>query len=57
MSEEDLKMMKEYFAKLRRECNTPEKATAQLQSEGILDENGELAPMYRPPVEGEAGWQ
>ena len=51
MSEEDLKMITDYIEKLRVECNTPEKAIAQLQSEGLLDENGELPERYRVPAE------
>jgi hypothetical protein len=54
MSPEDLKMMIEYFDKLRIECNTPEKARAQLQLEGILDENGEYTERYRMPDEAAA---
>lgn len=46
MSEADLKMLKDHFEHLRLECDTPEKAAAQLQSEGLLDENGHTAPRY-----------
>ncbi len=50
-------MLIEEFARLRRECNTKEKAIAQLQSEGLLDENGETAAMYRVPAGEEHLWQ
>jgi hypothetical protein len=57
LTEADLKMLIEEFARLRRECNTKEKAIAQLQSEGLLDENGETAAMYRVPAGEEHLWQ
>lgn len=57
MSESDLKMLKAHFEWLRQECNTREKAIAQLQREGLLDENGHTAAAYREPLAGEAGWQ
>jgi hypothetical protein len=47
MNEEDLKMLAEHFERLLIECDTPEKAIAQLQKEGLLDENGEIAAPYR----------
>ena len=47
MSEEDLKRLEARFERLRIECDTPEKAIAQLQKEGLLDENGEIAAPYR----------
>lgn len=50
MSESDYKMLAEEFAQLRRDCDTPQKAIAQLQSEGLLDENGRTAAPYRNPV-------
>jgi hypothetical protein len=56
MSESDLKMLKAHFERLRRECNTREKAIAQLQSEGLVDENGQTAALYRDSAE-EALWQ
>jgi hypothetical protein len=56
MSESDLKMMKAYFEKLRQECNTPEKALAQLQKEGLVDQDGNPAPMYNAPASG-APWR
>ncbi len=46
MTEADLKMLTAEFERIRIECNTPEKAIAQLQSEGLLDEDGELPPRY-----------
>jgi hypothetical protein len=49
MTYADLKMLTDYFDRLRIECNTPEKATAQLQKEGILDENGDLRARYGGP--------
>ncbi len=57
MSEADLKMLTEYFERLGRECDTREKAIAQLQKEGLLDENGETAALYRVPAEEEHLWQ
>ncbi len=57
MSEADLKMVLEEFERIRRECNTKEKAIAQLQSEGLLDENGETAAKYRVPAGEEHLWQ
>jgi hypothetical protein len=56
MSEADFKMLSEAFDRLRRECDTPEKAMAQLQSEGLLDAEGRTAPMYRDPIE-DVAWQ
>ena len=46
MSEDDLQMLIAAFERLARECDTPEKATAQLQSEGLLDANGKLPARY-----------
>jgi hypothetical protein len=57
MSEADLKMVLEEFERIRRECDTPEKAIAQLKQEGLLDENGETASMYRVPAGEEHLWQ
>lgn len=50
MSESDLKMLRDHFERLRQQCDTPEKAVAQLKQEGLLDENGQTAPRYRDPV-------
>jgi hypothetical protein len=47
MSDEEFEAFKAEADRLERECNTPELATRQLQLEGILDENGELAAPYR----------
>ncbi len=47
MSEADFQMILAEAERLMRECNTPEKAKAQLQQEGLLDENGEIAALYR----------
>ncbi|MBS1813607.1 MAG: hypothetical protein JSS87_01895 [Acidobacteria bacterium] len=47
MSENDLRMLMEQFDRLRVECDTPEKASAQLQKEGLLDEKGQIATPYR----------
>lgn len=47
MSESDLKKLKEYFQKIQREYDTPEKATALLQREGLIDENGEPSLPFR----------
>jgi hypothetical protein len=46
MSEADLKMLMAAFERLDRECDTPEKARRQLQSEGLLDANGKLPAEY-----------
>jgi len=54
MSEADYKMLVEEFARIRRECDTREKAIALLQSEGILDASGEYADPYRVPAGDEA---
>lgn len=47
MSEADLKKLLEYFEKSQLENNTPEKARALLQGEGILDGTGKLAKTFR----------
>lgn len=47
MSESDLKKLREYFQKIQREYDTPEKATALLQREGLIDENGEPSLPFR----------
>lgn len=51
MSEQDLAMLTAEFERLVRECDTPAKATAQLQREGLLDENGQIPPMYRDDLD------
>jgi hypothetical protein len=51
MSEQDLKLLTAHFEQLRRDCDTPQKAIAQLQSEGLLDECGQTASLYREAVE------
>lgn len=50
MSEADFKMLEAQFERLRLECDTPQKAVAQLQKEGLLDENGQIPAQYREPV-------
>jgi hypothetical protein len=47
MSESDFKKLMDQFHRLETECNTPEKATAQLQKEGLVDETGRIAPPFR----------
>lgn len=47
MSEADYKKLMARFAEIRTECNTPAKATALLQSEGIVDQSGRTAPHFR----------
>ena len=47
MSEADLQMIFAEIERLRIQCDTPEAAKRQLQSEGLLDEAGELAARYR----------
>ncbi len=56
MSEADLNLLKAHFDRLRRECDTREKAIAQLQREGLLDENGKTSALYRDIGENTA-WQ
>ena len=51
MSESDYKMLVEQFERLRRQCDTPEKAREQLQSEGLLDATGRIAELYRASEE------
>jgi hypothetical protein len=51
MSEVEYRMLAEYFERLDLECDTREKAIAQLQSEGLLDENGQIPAKYRDPAE------
>jgi hypothetical protein len=46
MSEADLQMLIAEFERQLRECDTPEKAIAQLQKEGLLDANGKLPAEY-----------
>ncbi len=50
MSEADLQMLTAEFERINAFCDTPEKATAQLQSEGLLDQDGQLARLYREAV-------
>lgn len=50
MSDKDFAALVEAAARMKRECNTPELATKQLQSEGLLDSNGELAAPYKSAV-------
>ena len=47
MGEKELEKLREYFQRVRREYDTPEKATALLQKEGIIDETGEPATPFR----------
>jgi len=47
MSESDLKKLLVHFEKSRIENDTPEKARALLQEEGILDASGKLAEVFR----------
>jgi hypothetical protein len=47
MSDSDLKLLTDHFERLRRECDSPGKAIAQLQSEGLLDQSGRTAAQYR----------
>ncbi len=47
MSESDLKKLLAHFEKSRTDNNTPEKARALLQQEGILDASGKLAEAFR----------
>lgn len=47
MSESTYKMLLAALERDVRECDTPEKARLLLQGEGLLDETGRLAPMYR----------
>jgi hypothetical protein len=47
MSEADLKKLLDHFEKSRVENDTPEKARALLQKEGILDASGKLAEPFR----------
>ena len=56
MSEADFQMVMREIERLRLECNTPQKATEQLQREGLLDETGQTAAMYREPIEN-TNWQ
>jgi hypothetical protein len=47
MSESDLQKLLVHFEKSRAENDTPEKARALLQEEGILDASGKLAEAFR----------
>jgi hypothetical protein len=52
MSETDFQMILKEIERLREECDTAEKATLQLQNEGLLDASGEIAEKYREPSAG-----
>jgi hypothetical protein len=54
MSEADFQIVMAEFERLSHECDTPQKATEQLKSEGLLDENGVTAVMYRESSEDAA---
>ncbi len=56
MSESDFEMLSEAFDRLDRECDTQDKARAQMRDEGFLDAEGQTSPQYREPVEDRA-WQ
>ncbi len=47
MDDYQYELLKQEFARLKREYNTPELARQLLYSHGLLDENGELAERYR----------
>jgi hypothetical protein len=47
MSESDFRKLIGQFDRLETECDTPEKATAQLQKEGLVDEAGRTAQPFR----------
>ena len=51
MTQAVLDDMRAYYEELRQRCDTPEKARAQLQLEGFLDEHGKIAPDYLEPGE------
>jgi len=55
MSDADFQMLVREFERQIRECDTPEKARAQLQSEGLLDADGRTAAKYRVPED--ANWR
>ena len=44
MSECGFEMLSEAFDRIDRECDTEDKAQAQMRSEGLLDVEGEAAP-------------
>ena len=54
MSDADYKKLMDRFAEIRSECNTAAKATALLQSEGIVDQSGRTAPHFRDEEVAEA---
>lgn len=47
MNDSDFNKLMARFETIRAEVNTPEQATALLQSEGIVDENGRAAAHLR----------
>lgn len=47
MEEKDLKKLRDYFQRIQNEYDTPEKATALLQKEGLVDESGEPSLPFR----------
>ena len=46
MSETTFQMLMAELERVEREYDTPEKARALLQEEGLLDENGKTAAIY-----------
>ena len=52
MSEATYQMLIDALERDVRECDTPEKARALLQSEGLVDAEGYMTPMYsdRPEI-------
>ena len=54
MNESAFEMLSEAFDRLDRECDTQDKALAQMQHEGLLDEEGQTSPQYREPVKDRA---
>ena len=56
MSESDLQELIAEFERQMRECDTPEKATALLQQEKLLDADGRLPASYGGH-DKEAHWQ
>ena len=46
MSEVDLEFLKKAFDEFDLECDSEEKAVAQMQEEGLLDGNGQFAARY-----------
>lgn len=56
MSESEFEMLSGAFDRIDRECDTEDKARAQMRDEGFLDAEGQAAPQYREPVE-DGLWQ